>query len=324
MNEQAFKNRRESDWQRLSTLCAKADRGFGELTHAEFREMVRLHRRVSSDLALARTRSRNLQLIEYLNSLTGRSYSMLYRAPAKPLLATIVEAIALSAQTVRRNRGFVLVSAALFLGSAFYSFFVIQKIPETQEHFVPASLQPVFDSWRDGRLPRQSASESVAATAMYATNNPFVAVLTGAIAAGSFGVMTAVLLFQNGAMLGALLSYVRPTGRMDFVLSSVFPHGVPELSGIIIAGAAGFRMGWALIAPGRHRRGKALGIAGRDAVTLLATSVVLMFIAAPIEGFFSFNPAVPGWLKTIVGSVTLAGWLVFWSTFARDESEPPL
>jgi hypothetical protein len=85
MNEVAFVERREPDWKRFTVLCDKADASPAHLAPAEFQEFVRLYRRLSSDLALVRTRSSNLQLIEFLNDLVGsggaRLWNPLSRAP---------------------------------------------------------------------------------------------------------------------------------------------------------------------------------------------------------------------------------------------------
>ena len=151
------------------------------------------------------------------------------------------------------------------------------------------------------------------------SNNPRAAILTGAIGAGTFGVGSVFMVILNGGLIGALSHEVLPVGKLGFLLSSIFPHGVPELSGLIISGSSGLLLGYALINPGRRRRGDALKEVGPDAVTLLATSVALMFVAAPIEGFFSFNPLVPQWVKVVVGSVSLVAWLTFWSQFGRSE-----
>jgi len=72
-----------------------------------------------------------------------------------------------------------------------------------------------------------------------------------------------------------------------------------------------------LLFPGRRTRGDSLRAVGRDAITLLGTSVGLMCIAAPIEGFFSFNPGVPGGLKVAVAIVEVIGWGLFWSRYGK-------
>jgi hypothetical protein len=60
---------------------------------------------------------------------------------------------------------------------------------------------------------------------------------------------------------------------------------------------------------------------GKDALVLLCVGVVLMFIAAPIEGFFSFNPRVPSFVKVIVIAIELVFWISFWIGYGRTSDE---
>jgi uncharacterized membrane protein SpoIIM required for sporulation len=112
-------------------------------------------------------------------------------------------------------------------------------------------------------------------------------------------------------------------GKTWFLWSSILPHGVPELTGIFVSGGAGLVLGWALIHPGRKKRGAALKEAGKDAIVLLLTAYILMFIAAPIEGYFSFNPAVPQEIKFILAIVTAGLWAAFWIGYGRTPSPSP-
>jgi uncharacterized membrane protein SpoIIM required for sporulation len=130
-------------------------------------------------------------------------------------------------------------------------------------------------------------------------------------------VMSVILVVNNGMLMGALAQETYKLGHLDFLLSSISPHGVPELSGLIISGACGLLLGYALLFPGRRTRADSLRAVGRDAITLLATSVGMMCIAAPIEGFFSFNPFVSGGLKLAVASVEIVGWSLFWSRYGK-------
>jgi hypothetical protein len=47
-----------------------------------------------------------------------------------------------------------------------------------------------------------------------------------------------------------------------------------------------------------------------------------MFIAAPIEGFFSFNPSVPMWAKVAFAALSAVAWGAFWLGYGRETSEP--
>lgn len=318
MNETAFVDRRQADWNRLGFLCDKAERSVRSLSADEFEEFVDLYRRSSSDLATVRTRSKNLQLAEFLNDLVGRAYATLYREPRGSILSSIATGVKLAAQTVRRRRWFVLASASLFFGSSIFAFFIMNAVPATQDFFMPASQGELVKQWSKP-FDARSSSESELMTGFYLSNNPRTAIIAGAVSACTFGVGTAYLLFENGAMLGALANKLQPYHMTGHLLIWVSPHGVPELSGVILSGAAGFLLAWALINPGRRKRGQALRDSGKDIIVLLTTGALMMFIAAPIEGFFSFNPNVPDWAKLTVAGVSLSAWLVFWSNFGKEE-----
>jgi len=321
MNEQKFFAERESDWKRLTRLTALADVSPAQLKPEEVKEMFTLYKRASDDLALARTQSSNPQLVEFLNGLVSRAYGTIYRPTRRNLLEALMNAIALAAQTVRRRKSQVFLSMGLFIGSAVLAFVCMTFVPETRTHFIPLGWEENFEHWKNGEMEERNFDQSSSMTGFYMMNNPRVSVITGAVAASTFGIMTAKLMFDNGAILGALAHEVAPVGRLGYLFVRIMPHGVPELSGIILSGAAGFTMGWALIFPGRRTRGEALKESAKDALTLLVTAITLMFIAAPIEGFFSFNPRVPDIAKALFALVSGAGWLAFWIGFGRTEDE---
>ncbi len=319
VNEQGFVDRREVDWNRLAELCDKSDTSLKKLSGAELKEFIRLYRRVSTDLALARTKSTNIPLISYLNDLAGRAYGTLYRSPRKPFWGTLFGAIATGAQTVRRHKWFVLVSALLTFAPAFIVFFLMDSVPDLRDRIVTPDLEPTFKQWQTGQYPDHDASQSGMMAAFYASHNPEVAIITGAIGAGTFGTMSVYFLVKNGLMLGALAHDMRPVGHLGFLLTSICPHGVTELSGCVVSGSAGLLLAWALINPGRRRRADALKAVGKDAIVLLATSVILMFMAAPVEAFFSFQPQVPPWAKIAFAAASATAWACFWILFGREQ-----
>ena len=321
MNEQGFVGQSEEKWRRLAILCDRAELSPARLSSAELHEMVTLYRRVSRDLAIARTKSTNLSLIGFLNDLSGRAYGILYRQPRESVGKSLLSAIVFAAQTVRRRKWFVIVSASIFVFSIFLALGLMHFVPSTRDYFVPGGFEESFKHWKDGNFEDTSTSHGVMMTGFYVSNNPRVAIITGAIGAGTFGLMSVQLLFQNGAILGVLIHELAPYHRVGYLLSSIFAQGVPEIGGAIMSGAAGLLFGWALINPGRNRRGDALRKVGTDAVTLIGVAVVLMFMAAPIEGFFDFNARVPVAAKIAVGTIELVAWLLFWAFFGLSDEE---
>jgi uncharacterized membrane protein SpoIIM required for sporulation len=323
MNEESFVTQRKGEWIRLLELCDQADRSPTDLNKSQLIELLQLYRKASRDLAVARTISTSPSLIRYLNDITAKAYSVVYRQPRESFGKVVSMAVIQSVQTVRRRKYFVLASASLFLGSAVLVLLLCQFSPAMHGYFVPAAMDRVFDQWKNGSFEERSGSQSAFMWTFYASHNPMVAIITGSVGAATFGFASVFMILSNGAVMGSLASEVIPVHRLDYLLSSILPHGVPEITGLLLSGACGLLLGWSLINPGRLTRGQSLRAVGKDAITLLATSMVMMFIAAPIEGFFSFNRHVPGWVKTCVGLTSLTLWLIFWSTFARDKDTPP-
>ena len=62
-------------------------------------------------------------------------------------------------------------------------------------------------------------------------------------------------------------------------------HGVTEIGAIIIATAGGYRLGLAVLFPGRRSRRDALRQEGRDAAKLAVMAGTMLVVAALLEGF---------------------------------------
>lgn len=317
MNEEALVNRRIADWKRLEQLCARSDVRVGSLNNNEILEFVRLYRRASTDLSLIRTRSANEPLALYLNNLVGRAHGILYKRPPKPIGNVIHDMLNSTARTFRRNKTYFWISFLILFGSSFFAYFLVNRDHSFLTYFT-GGMDDVFDHWKKGTHEQRGVGSSGMMTFFYAGNNPRVSIIAGAVGAGTMGFYSIAMLFQNGAILGALASEMHSVGKLPFLISSIVPHGIPEMSGIIFAGAAGLRFGWAILAPGVYSRGESLRRSAKDGVTMIVTGVFLCFIAAPIEGFFSFSPAISQEVKFGFACVTLVGWIFFWSFFGKE------
>jgi uncharacterized membrane protein SpoIIM required for sporulation len=75
----------------------------------------------------------------------------------------------------------------------------------------------------------------------------------------------------------------------------------------VLSGAAGLRIGHALVAPGRLTRGAALRAAGRPAAVLVYGAAILTTSAAVIEAFWSSRVSIPFEAKILFG---VALWFV--------------
>jgi uncharacterized membrane protein SpoIIM required for sporulation len=137
-----------------------------------------------------------------------------------------------------------------------------------------------------------------------------------------FGVGSVFFLFFNGLMIGAIAGHLTQIGFGQTFWPFVIGHGAFELSAIALSGAAGLKLGWALIAPGRLTRGEALLQAARVSVQLIYGVIGFLLIAAFVEAYWSSMTWPAAWVKYSVGSA-LWGLVAAYLTLAGRESHAP-
>lgn len=315
-NEKEWVDKRFAEWQRLELMTRQAG-SRKRLTGAELVEMMTLYRKASADLAMVRGESANPELAYWLNNVVSKAYSQLYRAPRVSLGRALTRAVWQAADTVRRRSRPILFATVLFFAMALAAVAVVSVFPQAREVMVPGGFESSFDSWKAGTHPARTSGESIAASGFYLTNNTRVAILTNALTVATAGLWGINALWQNGGILGILAKEVSETGQLGFLIGSILPHGVSEIGGIFIACGAGFLVAMAGIRPGRLSRFESIRRAGRDAGVLMLLSIFMIVLSAPIEGFFSFNPSIPLWVKYLVGFIHLAAWMAFFTGFGQ-------
>jgi uncharacterized membrane protein SpoIIM required for sporulation len=96
--------------------------------------------------------------------------------------------------------------------------------------------------------------------------------------------------------------------------SFIATHSAFELVAIVLSGAAGLRIGHALLAPGRLTRLQSLVQATRDSAVLLYGVTAMLLVAAAIEAFWSsatWLPAPAKYGSAIVCWTGVLGYFVF-------------
>ncbi len=318
MDEEAILRQRVDGWVRLNSLTLRAEGGFKNLSGPELDEFVRLYRKASADLAFLSTQTSNAEVVTYLNGLVARAYGQIYRTPSKPFVTVVTDSVTASARTVRKYAWAFWLSFAIFFAGAVFAFQMLHVRPDLREYFVSKQEEPIFDHWKKGKFEDSNSSESLAMWAFYTQHNPVVGIMVHSLSVATFGTFTVYELWRTGIQVGALGQDMNSVGKLGFLVTSIVPHGVSEIGGALVSGSGGFVLAWALINPGRRPRGAALKAAGKDAVVLLLTGLVMIGIAAPFEGFFSFNPRVPQIVKPVVALLVLSGWIAFFYGYGRE------
>lgn len=309
LKSRRFREEREQDWRRLETLLDRmegrgkalfkvADRLFKlpyqRLDEGEILELAVLYRAALSSLSVARATSLDHATVDYLESLCARAYFIVYGTRTRffERLARFfavdwpAAAQALWRETlVATGLGLLGVAAAWLLvgqDADWYFAFVDPMMaggrdPTATTQYLRSTL---FDA-PEGK--DKSEGLSVLATGLF-THNAGVAMFSFALGF-AFCLPTAYLMLTNGLMLGAFLRLFASHGLGVELGGWLFIHGVTELWAITLAGAAGFRIGWAVAFPGLKTRVEAAGQAGRQAATLMCGAMVMLFFAGLLEGF---------------------------------------
>jgi uncharacterized membrane protein SpoIIM required for sporulation len=123
------------------------------------------------------------------------------------------------------------------------------------------------------------------------------------------GLGTLFFLAYNGAAIGGVAGYLTERGLYVTFFPFVATHSAFELTAIVLSGAAGLRLGQAIIAPGRMGRRQALVAASRGAAVILYGVVAMLLIAATIEAFWSSAQWMPAYVKYAVAALSWAAML---------------
>lgn len=287
MDERGFVSKKRGDWDRLEALIVKAGgrQGVRGLSREELLALGPLYRRASSDLAYARAHAITPDLVTHLNGLVGRAHAMLYEAEISRSPARSVVDFYLYEFPTLLQRHVIHFLAAVIISvfAAGLAYWVVITHPDRLWNYIPEGFKSSVDVWKSGKV---SAESHAAFSGMLMTNNLRVGLI--AFAVGIAGcIFTAAMLFENGAILGALAALMTQVHRHNTLWPGILPHGIAELTAIFICGAAGFRLGLALLLPGPFTHKDALVLAAQDAVKLVLGTIPLFIFAGVIEGMFS-------------------------------------
>jgi uncharacterized membrane protein SpoIIM required for sporulation len=255
-------------------------------------------------------------VLEPLAQLVRRGHTVLYRAPS-PRLSRVLQFFAADyPRLVRRHRRFVLVSALLLFVPLVAMLVLVQMKPELALSVLDYSQLADFERMYDPADPRHALGRdggtNLGMFGFYVLNNITIGFKT--FASGLLACVPSIfVLVSNGVQMGTVAGHLTAVGHGGPFWRFVPGHSAPELGAIVLAGAAGLRVGWALIAPGRLSRPRALVEAGRDGGQLVLGVFVLLVLAAFIEAYWSSIGWIPGLVKYgvgIFGWIALAYWLL--------------
>ena len=136
-----------------------------------------------------------------------------------------------------------------------------------------------------------------------------------------YGVGTIFFLIYNGLLFGAVAGHLTNIGYAETFFTFVVGHGSFELTAIVIAGAAGLKLGLSLLSPGNLTRLESLRRTAHVAIQLVYGVIFMLVIAAFVEAFWSSNNALLGWQKYFVGGICWAFVILYFFIAGRARND---
>lgn len=290
-----------------------ARRGAGRLSAAELDEMVALYQRTSANLAHARTTFDDVGLVARLSRILGLARGTIYRRRTRPGVAIGRFFAVTFPAAVWATRRAMVVSACLFLLPALAVGLWLGNNDTVRRAAIPEELQRSVAT-HDFESYYSSDAAEVFQTHVTVNNIvvSFAAFATGVL----LGVPTAVLLATNGANVGVMAAVMHSHDRGALFWGLILPHGLLEISSIIVAGAAGLMLAWAIISPGERTRAAALAEEGLRTASIVIGLTLCFAVAALIEA--QVTPSgLPTWARIGIGVAVEAVFILYVLSFGR-------
>lgn len=299
MTEEQFIQINSNTWKELESFFQRINKkGIKSLPSGEVKEFLHIFRLSSHHLAYARTHYPKSDLTVYLNSLVGKSHSHVY-AVKKISPGSFIRYIYYGfPKLLKENSLYILSAFGFFMFGCLLSMVMVAINVDNAGFFLP---KDIIENIRGGKLGGGEWNYPLMSSFIMVNN---ISVSLRAFVLGiTLGIGTIYVLFQNGALLGALTALVYMYGDPAGYWSLILPHGVIELTAIFIAGASGLIIGRSLLLPGEYSRKHSLIKGTKKAVSLIMGVVVMLVIAGIIEGFFTpLN--IPAVSKLVFAAVT--------------------
>ncbi len=326
-----FRRRREDDWKDLENLCLRFEKnGWKRIPAKELENFGALYRRTAAHLAQVRNRPKEKRLEGMLNQLLTRAHGHLYRPTTNGFWARLGHYLLHGfPEAVQHFPRHILLSALLLVGGFFISWLAVNQNPDLYYATVPigelrspgASPLELQESLTAGR-DSSTGSKTVFFGFLW-QHNVKISLLAFALGVLA-GIPTALLIFYNGMLLGAMTSVFQSAGLGTAWWAWIAGHGVTELTAIVFAGGAGFVLGEAVLWPKNRSRAEALNRAAKPALAVVGGTVMMLFVAALLEAFFRQSEA-SNTVRFLVAGISALLWLAYfgvmpWLKARRDSA----
>jgi uncharacterized membrane protein SpoIIM required for sporulation len=289
---QRFLDRNEPQWKELDALLTRIEQSPETvLSIADITRLNMLYEHASNNLTELNSAVSNPELRKFLETLVMRTYSEIYSrrkratrfSPTQWLLRTFP-------QTFRKHVRFFALACAITAGGILFGTGATLVDPPSREVLMPFGhdkMDPTKRVEREEEKSMKNTGGRHAFSAHLLENNARVSIFT--FAAGiTYGIVSGIILFYNGAILGAICTDYLMADQGVFLAAWLLPHGSVEIPCIMFAGQAALLLGAVMFGRRSHLRlGLRIRAVMSDLVTLVGGAVILLAYAALVESFLS-------------------------------------
>ncbi|MHA7239366.1 stage II sporulation protein M [Arthrobacter sp. TMS1-12-1] len=301
MDVDAFIAVHRSDWQRLDELVGRR-----RLDGAGSDELLVLYQRVSTHLSIIRSVDPESALSGALSTRLSRARTRFTGARSNTVEDVAQFFVISLPAAFYRIRWLTAAVGALFIAVAWlYALWVVGTPGVIQALGTDEELRRYVEQDFVGYYSENPAASFAG---LVWTNNAWIALQ--AVAFGVTGIWPAFVLYQNAQGVGMAAGMMASYDRLDVFFVYILPHGFMELTAIFVATAAGLRIFWAWVAPGRRSRAAALAEEGRALITVALGLVLVLLVSGLVEGFVTPS-GLPPWLRLTLGFLVFAAYWAY-------------
>jgi uncharacterized membrane protein SpoIIM required for sporulation len=317
MKQHIFEQQHQAVWQQVEASLEKPTQGDNSKILAEHYMLLCQH------LAIAKERLYGAALVERLNNLVLDVYRELYRYRAQTRLNIYAFLKRDFPLAIYRHRYFILLSFLVLvlpgLVAGIWTYLDEDAVYSLLDGPQVRQVERMYDP-QARKLGREREAETdIFMFGFYIKNN--ISIAFRCFAGGMvIGIGTLLVLFFNGMFMGSIAGHLTRLDYVDTFYPFVIGHGSFELTAIVFSGAAGLRLGYAILNPGQLSRLDSLRKAGRDVVPMLYGIFLMLVIAAFLEAFWSSSASLSIEVKYTVGAVLWALVLLYSFSGRRHES----
>lgn len=263
--------------------------------------LAELFIQITDDLSFARTQYPDSRTTSYLNALAGKLRHEIYKNKFEDRSRFVTFWTEEVPEAVYTSRKLLMYALVIFL--VMVTIGVVSALYD--DTFVRLILGDDYVNMTIENIKKGNP------TAVYSDSGPWLMFLQIAwnnilvsfkiFVFGLFASLgTALSLSFNGIMVGAFTAFFAVEQQFAHAFPVIMLHGTIELTSIVIAGGAGFRMGNSILFPGTYSRLESFKAGALDGLKIVMGLVPFFILAAFIESFITRFAFMHWGLKSLI------------------------